>query len=106
MYALHFYAASHTENLRDRMEYVLEMGVPVFVSEVGTCDASGNGGFDQYQSDEWKKIMDAEGVSYVAWNLSNKDETSAIFKTDCQKTSGFTRDDLTQNGQWIYDMLK
>ena len=106
MYALHFYAASHTENLRDRMEYVLEMGVPVFVSEFGTCDASGNGGFDKYQSDEWLKIMNSEGVSYVAWNLSNKDETSAIFKTECQNNNGFTKDDMTENGQWIYDMLK
>ena len=106
MYTLHFYAATHTDWLRDRMEYALEMGVPIFVSEFGTCDASGNGGIDKEQSDEWIKIMDSEGVSYVAWNLSNKNETSAIFKTDCQKTSGFTTDDLTENGQWIYDMLK
>ena len=106
MYALHFYAATHTEWLRDRMEYALEMGVPIFVSEFGTCDASGNGGIDKEQSDEWIKIMDSEGVSYVAWNLSNKNETSAIFKTDCEKISDFTTDDLTENGQWIYDMLK
>lgn len=105
MYALHFYAATHTEWLRDRMEYALEMGLPVFVSEFGTCDASGNGGIDKAQSDEWIKIMDNEGVSYVAWNLSNKNETSAIFKTDCQKTNGFTLDDLTENGQWIFEML-
>ena len=50
--------------------------------------------------------MDNEGVSYVAWNLSNKEETSAIFKPDCQKINGFTTDDLTENGRWIYDMLK
>ena len=106
MYALHFYAATHTEWLRDRMEYALEMGVPIFVSEFGTCDASGNGGIDKEQSNEWIKIMDSEGVSYVAWNLSNKNETSAIFKTDCEKISDFTTDDLTENGQWIYDMLK
>lgn len=106
MYALHFYAATHTEWLRDRMEYALEMGLPIFVSEFGTCDAGGSGGIDKEQSEEWIKIMDGEGVSYVAWNLSNKNETSAIFKTDCQKTSGFTTDDLTENGQWIYDMLK
>lgn len=106
MYALHFYAATHTEWLRDRMEYVLEMGLPIFVSEFGTCDASGSGGIDKNQADEWIKIMDNEGVSYVAWNLSNKEETSAIFKPDCQKINGFTTDDLTENGRWIYDMLK
>ena len=106
IYALHFYAASHTEWLRERMEYVLEMGTPVIVSEFGTCDASGSGSINQEESDEWINRLNKEGVSYIAWNLSNKDETSAIFKPDCEKTSGFTKDDLTENGQWIYDMLK
>lgn len=105
MYTLHFYAATHTDWLRDRMEFALEMGLPIFVTEFGTCDASGNGGIDINQSNEWIKTMDENGVSYVAWNLSNKSETSAIFKTDCHKISGFTADDLTENGKWIYEML-
>ena len=106
IYALHFYAASHTEWLRERMEYVLEMGTPVIVSEFGICDASGSGSINQEEADEWINRLNKEGVSYIAWNLSNKDETSAIFKPDCEKVSGFTKDDLTENGQWIYDMLK
>lgn len=106
IYALHFYAASHTEWLRERMEYVLEMGTPVIVSEFGTCDASGSGSINQEESDEWINRLNKEGVSYIAWNLSNKDETSAIFKPDCEKTSGFTTDDLTENGLWIYNMLR
>ena len=106
IYALHFYAASHTEWLRERMEYVLEMGTPVIVSEFGTCDASGSGSINQAESDEWINRLNKEGVSYIAWNLSNKDETSAIFKPDCEKTSGFTTDDLTENGLWIYNMLR
>ncbi len=106
MYTLHFYAATHTDWLRERMETALSAGLPVFVTEFGTCDASGNGGIDIAQSNEWIKTMDENGVSYVAWNLSNKNETSAIFKADCQKTYGFTADDLTENGKWIYDMLK
>ena len=85
---------------------VLEMGTPVFVSEFGTCDASGSGGMSQEESDAWISRLDKEGVSYIAWNLSNKDETSAIFKPDCEKPSGFTTDDLTENGLWIYNMLK
>lgn len=105
MYTLHFYAATHTDWLRERMENALSAGLPIFVTEFGTCDASGNGGIDINQSNEWIKTMDENGVSYVAWNLSNKNETSAIFKSDCQKTSGFTADDLTDNGKWIYEML-
>lgn len=105
MYSLHFYATTHTEWLRDRMNQAIDAGLPIFVSEFGTCDASGNGAFDEYQSNEWIKALDAKGVSYVTWNLSNKNETSSIFKDGCSKTSGFTQDDLSQNGKWIYALL-
>lgn len=105
MYSLHFYAATHTEWLRERMVSVLEAGLPVFVTEFGTCDASGNGGMDIYQSNEWIKCMNENNVSYVAWNLSNKNETSAIFKPECTKVSGFSKEDLTENGLWLYNIL-
>lgn len=105
MYSLHFYATTHTDWLRERMNQALDSGLPIFVSEFGTCDASGNGAFDEYQSNEWIKALDARGVSYVTWNLSNKNETSSIFSAGCSKTSGFTTEDLSQNGKWIYKLL-
>lgn len=105
MYALHFYATSHTDWLRERMNQAIDAGLPIFVSEFGTCDASGSGTFDEYQSNEWIKALDARGVSYVTWNLSNKNETSSIFADGCTKTSGFTQEDLSQNGKWIYALL-
>ena len=49
--------------------------------------------------------MDQYGVSYVAWNLSNKDESSAMFLSSCTKTSGFTEEDLSETGKWLYQML-
>lgn len=105
MYTLHFYATSHTDWLRERMDKAVDSGLPIFVSEFGTCDSSGNGAFDEYQSDEWIKALDARGISYVTWNLSNKNETSSIFVDGCAKTSGFTQDDLSQNGKWTYALL-
>lgn len=105
MYALHFYAASHTDWLRDRMTKAIDGGLPIFVTEFGICDASGDGGINREQSDKWIQSMDEYGVSYVAWNLSNKVETSAIFSPNCSKSSGFTAEDLTENGKWIYEML-
>lgn len=43
MYALHFYADTHTQWLRDRAEKCIEGGLPVFISEFNICDASGRG---------------------------------------------------------------
>ena len=44
-------------------------------------------------------------MAYVCWNMSNKDESSAIVSKDCEKTYDFTLDDLSQEGQWLYYML-
>ncbi len=105
MYTLHFYAATHKDELRDRMTAAVEAGLPIFVSEFGICDASGSGGIDEEQADAWVRQMDALGISYVAWNLSNKEETSALLKSSCQKSSGFGAEDLSASGQWLYEVL-
>lgn len=105
MYTLHFYAATHKDELRGSLTAAAEAGLPIFVSEYGICDASGNGAIDEEQAQKWTDTMDALGVSYVAWNLSNKAETSAILRSDCAKTSGFVWDDLSESGRWVYRLL-
>lgn len=105
MYALHFYAATHTDSLRNTMTTAIEAGLPIFVSEYGICDASGNGAIDESQANQWISTMNEYGISYIAWNLSNKNETSAILNNSCSKTSGFTEEDLSASGKWLYHML-
>jgi endoglucanase len=105
MYALHFYAATHKSDLRQTMTNAINQGLPVLVSEYGICDASGNGAIDEAEADAWVSTMDSLGVSYIAWNLSNKAETSAIISSSCSKTSGLTTDDLSASGKWLYEML-
>ena len=106
MYTLHFYAATHTDDLRGKLIGSVESGLPVFVSEYGICDAGGNGAIDTAQADLWIETLDKYGISYIAWNLSNKDETSAMLKSGCGKTSGFTQEDLSESGRWVYRMLR
>lgn len=105
MYTLHFYAATHKEDLRSKMVNAVEAGTPVFVSEYGLCDASGNGGNDLGQAQSWIDTMDQHGISYAVWSFCNKEETSALIASSCRKTSDFTREDLSESGKWIYDML-
>ena len=105
MYTLHFYAATHKDSLRGAMVQAVADGLPVFVSEYGICDASGNGGIDAAQAAEWVRVMDDCGISYVAWNLSDKAETSAILRNGCGKDSGFAWEDLSDSGRWLLDML-
>lgn len=106
MYAVHFYAATHTDWLRNDMVKAVNSGLPVFVTEYGICDASGNGAIDGYQANEWIRVMNENAISYCGWNISNKNETSAIFKSNCNKTSGWTEEDLSASGKWMYEMLR
>ena len=106
MYALHFYAGTHKEDLRKKMTDAIKAGLPIFVSEFGICDASGSGAINKTEAKKWINAMNKYDVSYVAWNLSNKGETSAVIKSSCQKTSGFKKRDLSDSGKWLYDIFK
>lgn len=105
MYALHFYAATHTDSLRQTMVSAINAGLPVIVSEYGICDASGSGGIDEAQANQWVSVMNQYGVSYMIWNLSNKNETSALISSSCSKTSGWSYDELSASGKWFVNMM-
>jgi len=105
MYTLHFYAATHTDSLRSTLTSAVNAGLPIFVSEYGICDASGNGVLDIEQANQWISLLNSCQISYVMWNLSNRDESSAILKSSCTKNSNFTADDLNGSGLWLYEML-
>lgn len=105
MYSLHFYAASDKQSLRDNAEYALSKGLPLFVTEFGICSSDGNGEYDIKQANAWLDLMDEKGLCFALWNLSNKDELSAVLKADCTKLDGFTSDDLSLSGLWLSHVL-
>ena len=98
MYTLHFYAATHKEDLQNKLKSAADAGLPIFVSEFGICSADGNGQVDIDSANSWISLLDSYGISYVCWNLSNKDEKSALLTPACDKTSGFTYEDLSDEG--------
>lgn len=99
VYAFHFYAATHKEPYRRKVEKALDAGVPVFVSECGLCDASGSGAVDTASAQAWFDLLNEREVSFVAWNLSNKNETAALIRPDCAKLSDWTESDLSESGK-------
>lgn len=101
VYAMHFYAATHKADYREKLKAALAAGLPVFVSEFGICDASGNGAIDKKEANAWKQLLVKNAVSMCAWNLSNKEETSALIKSDCNKTSKWKTKDLSASGKWL-----
>lgn len=105
MYTLHFYAATHKDDLRNTLKNVVAQKLPVFVSEFGITEASGNGNIDINSANSWIDLLEQNQISYVLWNLSNKNEACSFLKPDCQKISDFTDSDLSEEGKWYVDKL-
>ncbi|HYD40237.1 MAG TPA: glycoside hydrolase family 5 protein [Anaeromyxobacter sp.] len=99
-YTLHFYAGTHRQWLRDKADRALQRGVALFVTEWGTCDASGNGGFDPASSKLWTDWMDANVISSANWALNDKEETASALGRSARIAGPWTDAQLTESGRW------
>ncbi|MCR5202076.1 MAG: glycoside hydrolase family 5 protein [Lachnospiraceae bacterium] len=99
-YSLHFYAATHKDWNRQKLTTAVKKGLPVIVTEFSICDASGNGSLDKKSANTWMRLLKKYHISYCAWSLCNKAESSALIKSSCTKTYGFNKSDLSAAGKW------
>jgi len=106
LYTLHFYAASHKDGLREKLSKALTLGLPVIVSEFGISDAFGNGEIAPEQGEIWLDFLESHGIGYVAWNLSNKEETTALIRSDVKDVSDWNDSDLTPWGLWFVNRMR
>lgn len=107
VYALHFYANTHTDWLRNRVQSCYNKGLPILVSEFGTCDASGNTGYNPSQTKTWLSFLDKLNIGYFNWSFCNKGETAAILKGGVSHESfkaGTSQ--LTESGKLIRELYR
>lgn len=103
MYALHFYSGTHKQYLRDKVDKALSNNIPVFVSEFGVSDASGNGGVYLDEAKVWLEYLNNKKISWVNWSLSDKNESSALLKPSSSKVED---NNLSESGKFIKEQLK
>lgn len=103
MYTCHFYSGTHGQWLRDRISGAIEQGLPVFVSEWGTSNADGSGGFYESESREWLDFLDKNRISWANWSLCDKNETSAAVKNGADISDGIQEDELTLSGKFVFE---
>lgn len=106
MYTLHFYAGTHKDDLRNRLETCAQNNLPIFVSEFGMCDASGNGANDFDSTTKWLDLLNKYQISFCCWNLANKDESSSVFKAASTTLSDWTDEDFNESGRWIREYFR
>ena len=104
-YTFHFYSSTHKQELRDKAIQAIAAGLPLFVTEWGMSEASGNGIIDSQSLNEWATFMETNNLSWCNWSLINKDETSAALLPTTTSLSGWTQDELTESGKRISDYL-
>ena len=100
MYSFHFYATSHREDAQAKLREVVGSGTPIFITESGLCEASGDGKIDFESVKVWYSLLDSLHLSYTIWSLSNKEEESAMIKDNSPAVESLTDNDLTLSGQF------
>ena len=105
MYTFHFYAATHKEDLREELKKGLESNLPIFVSEFGISEANGNNNINIEEANKWIDLL-KKNISLVYWNLSNKNEATALLKDTTKKTSDWSMEELSDAGKWYINIVK
>ncbi|MBQ0001116.1 MAG: cellulase family glycosylhydrolase [Clostridiales bacterium] len=105
-YSFHFYAGTHQDSYRKKLEAALKKKLPVIVTEFGITNASGNGSVNKSQGDKWMALLDKYSVGRVCWNLSNKNESSALIKSSVSAKYGWKYANLSDQGKWLVAAYK
>jgi endoglucanase len=98
MYTVHFYAATHKQWLRDRTDEAIQKGLPIFISESAGMEASGDGPLNYEEWQKWIDWMEARGLSWITWSVSDKDESCSVLKKSAASGGNWKESDLKESG--------
>jgi endoglucanase len=107
-YSFHFYASdpNHQEKLRAKANLALNKGLPLIVTEWGVGESNGNGKFDKELVKGWFKWMEDNKLSWTNWNITDKNETTALLLPGAPDNGGWTNDQLSSAGVYIREKLR
>ncbi|MDB5111527.1 MAG: glycosyl hydrolase family 5 [Mucilaginibacter sp.] len=107
-YSFHFYASdpSHQAALRAKADKAIKSGLPLFITEWGVGEANGNGVFNMEENKTWLNWMEDNKLSWTNWNITDKEETTAILQPNAPQNGGWTDGQLTSAGKYIREKLR
>ena len=106
MYTVHFYAATHGKELRDKSDYALKKGIPIFVSESAGMEANGNSAIDYESWTTWINWMEENKISWICWSIADKNETCSMLNRSASDTGNWKDSDLKESGIKTRELLK
>ena len=107
-YSFHFYASdpNHQQRLRAKADSAIRLGFPLMITEWGVGESNGNGKFDVDENKTWLDWMETNHLSWVNWNITDKNETTAIMLPGAPDKGNWTEAQLTAAGVYIRDVLR
>ena len=106
MYTCHFYAGTHGKSLRDRCDYALKNGIPIFISESAGMEASGNGPINYQEWQNWIDWCQTNKISLISWSVSSKVETCSMIKPGKSPLGNWKEEDLNESGIKTRELLR
>lgn len=105
-YTLHFYAGTHGQSLRDKATTAMRKGIPLFVTEWGSVNATGDGGVDRAETDKWVAFMKQHSLNNANWALNDKLEGASALKPNASANGKWSDSALTESGLYVKNMIQ
>jgi endoglucanase len=105
MYTFHFYAASHQQFHRDTLSWAADR-LPIFATEWGTQDFTGDGANDFVSSQAYIDLMTAKKISWTNWNYSDDFRSGAVWNQGTCPNGPWTASNLKPAGAWVRDRIR
>ncbi|MGY3795537.1 glycoside hydrolase family 19 protein [Aquimarina sp. 433] len=105
MYTFHFYAKSHRDAYLNMLERASGL-LPVFVTEFGSQEYTGDGPNDFAMTQQFIDLMRQKKISWTSWNFSDDFRSGASWKSGTCSGGPWTTGSLKPAGNWIRDKIK
>ena len=104
MYTFHFYAKDHRTAYLNQLN-TASNSLPVFVTEFGTQEASGDGPNDFAMAQQFMDLMRTKKISWTNWNYSDDFRSGAVWTTGTCSNGPWTTARLKPAGSWIRERM-
>ena len=104
-YTLHFYAGTHGESLRQKAQTAIDNGLPLFVTEWGSVEASADGEVNHLETDRWMDFLQANDISHCNYSVTDKDEGAAVVEPGSNPRGSWSAGDLTMSGMKAKEII-
>ncbi len=98
-YTIHFYAGTHGQSLRDKVQTALNNGIALMATEWGTVNADGDGAVNRTETEAWMNLFKQNNISHANWSINDKAEGASMF------TPGGTWGNYTESGSYVKEII-